>query len=543
MRSAYGNPVITFGRFVGGSAQDYACSVKVSASGDIYLVSETNSSDFPTTPGAFRTSMPSATTNIAVTKLSSTGDILYSTYIGAASSANRCGGSFVDASGRVYVTGWTYGSDFPTTTGAYQRTARGAADAFLLILSADGSTVEYSTLFGGGDYEWPMDMAVDSLGRAWIVGESGHGSVAGFHLQGNLPLRNEAQISLNGLSDGFVALIDPTQAIASDQLVYATYLGGSGQEILRAITLDRAGNPWITGTTTSSNYPTRNAYRSTLSGATDVIVTSIDPRQLGSDTVTYSTYFGGSGREFGGDAIALTSAGRVIVTGNTRSTDFPLPVTPPPADSTCAQDGTCEGFADAFLLLLDPQETGTDQLIYGTYFGGSAFDYGQVLLPLPGGELALGGVTQSANLPFPTNTRGVSSGGFNAFISFWDLDADPTLSNSVILQSNTDDFITSMAPINANQFIVAGYSSSSSFAGLDPATFHGQPDAYVLRMNYTPPTTGTPAGSGGASGGTGGASGGTGGSSGSGGTTPSPAIIPGQEYRVGGNAGCSLLSR
>jgi hypothetical protein len=193
-----------------------------------------------------------------------------------------------------------------------------------------------------------MAIAVDATGHAYVVGytESPDFPAA----TGSAPT--------GGGRKAFVAKLNP----AGSGLVYATYLGGNGNDTATGVSVDAGGNAYVTGLTDSTNFPTVGAYQ-TDQGGTDVFVTKLDPS---GSTPLYSTYVGGSGADVG-LGIAVDGTGRIYVTGYTESSDFPrLSAFQRPA-----------GDADAFVVKLDPSSSGAASLVYSTPLGGAGRDEGR----------------------------------------------------------------------------------------------------------------------------------------------------------------------
>ncbi len=524
------DPEITLFGTLGAKLEDTPCHVGLDGSGNIYIVAESNSSNYPTTPGAFLNFNPSRNLNIVVTKLDSTGSVVYSTFVGSTTSNSRCGGAFVDTAGRVYITGWTTRADYPTTPNAYQRTIRGDTDVFVSILNPTGSALEYSTFLGSSDHDEGHGIAVDATGRLWVTGQtSGR----------DLPARNAVQSTLRGSSDGFAFLLNPSLPPA-DQLIYATYLGGDAADSLDSLALDSEGNPTLAGWSSSINYPAVNAFQSSLNGSTDGVISRINAALSGSSSLTYSTYFGGSGRESLLNKVRMMPSGTLLISGHTESPSLPVAATPP-YDGTCGSSGTCDGHSDAFWILFNPNASGSSQLIYSTYFGGIEIDRAYSIA-FTNDKIAVVGSTRSGDLPFAGNVRGPSAEGENAFVSLWEIDGTPSLLNSVVLQGNSDDRARDVVFESNGDLLVVGSTVSRQFTNLDVIVrddIRLLPDIFLTRLHYSPATL-TGAGSGGTSGNAG--SSGAGGDGGVSGTSPVPTIIFGQEYRVGGNAvNCSLI--
>ena len=200
----------------------------------------------------------------------------------------------LDSSGSAYIIGVTGSENFQTTPGAFQSSGE-AADVFVAKLNPSGTELVYSTYLGGGASEIPYGLAVDSTGNAYIAGFTNSsnfpttpGSIQTAYGNGSTPY---------GPSDAFVTKLNAT----GTALVYSTYLGGNGDDSAAGIAVDAAGNAYVTGSTSSTDFPvapgfpsSSTAYQRSNAGSTDVFVTKLNP--TGSNLV-YSTYLGGSGTE------------------------------------------------------------------------------------------------------------------------------------------------------------------------------------------------------------------------------------------------------
>src|SRR5207302_7201654 len=214
----------------------------------------------------------------------------------------------VDGSGSAYVTGATLSKDCPTTPGAYQATSGGGIASFVAKLEPSGASLVYSTYLGGTGDDWGQGIAVDGSGSAYMTG---------YTSSPNFPTASAFQSTHGaGTNNVFVAELDPSGA----SLVYSTYLRGSGEDQGNGIAVDGSGNAYVTGSTTSSDFPTTaGAYQTTSPGTgSHVFMTELDP----SGAPAYSTYLGGSGQEIG-FGIAVDGSGNAYVTGATASGDFP----------------------------------------------------------------------------------------------------------------------------------------------------------------------------------------------------------------------------
>ncbi|MFE0565520.1 SBBP repeat-containing protein, partial [Priestia megaterium] len=240
----------------------------------------------------------------------------------------------VDVGCHAYVTGFTNSSDFPVTPGAFDTTFNGDNDAFVTKLNPKGSNLIYSTYLGGTAFDEGRGIAIDSKGNAYITGQT---SSLDFPVT---PCAFDTTYN-GGEIDAFVTKLNPK----GSNLIYSTYLGGSGNDQGVSIAVDANGcHAYITGVTNSTNFPTTPcAFDTTLNGSNDAFVTKLNSK--GSNLI-YSTYLGGTGSDLG-IGIAIDAKGNAYITGQTSSLDFP--VTPG------AFDTTFNGVADAFVTKICTQ--------------------------------------------------------------------------------------------------------------------------------------------------------------------------------------------
>lgn len=178
-------------------------------------------------------------------------EMTYATYLGGARE-ERGGGVDIDADSNIYVTGTTGSANFPLTAAAPFVHGRDNFDVFVLKLNAAGDQLIYATYLGGTAYEEPTGVAVDPAGNAYVTGTT---------FSFDFPVVHAIQSSRRGVNDGFVAKLDPTGAV-----IYSTYLGGSQDESGDGIAVDRFGRVYITGSTSSPDFPTANAMQPSLGG-------------------------------------------------------------------------------------------------------------------------------------------------------------------------------------------------------------------------------------------------------------------------------------
>jgi hypothetical protein len=344
------DPSLVYATYLSGSTSDWGQAIAVDNSGYAYITGWTQSTDFPTTPGAYRT-INAGIQNVFITKLNATGSALvYSTYLGS-SGHDYSYGIALDGDENAYVTGITYSdsatSNFPTTAGAFQQCSGQNQgyyyQGFVTKLNSAGSALVYSTCFTSpNSYIQPQSIAVDSSGSAYITGYNSYGSI---------PVTPGAfQTSSGGSNDAFVAKFTPD----GTGLAYSTYLGGNGNDQGQAISVDTTGNAYVAGTTSSQNFPTTaGAFRANFQGGTsDAFVAKVNAT---GSALVYSTYLGGSGPDYG-YAIAVDGTGAAYVGGNTGSINN-FPITP---------GAYRTNYSGGYLAKLTPDGSGLD---YSTYLG------------------------------------------------------------------------------------------------------------------------------------------------------------------------------
>jgi hypothetical protein len=412
-----------------------------------------------------------------VTKINASGTALvYSTYLGG-STVDFSSGIAVDASGNAYVTGGTFSTNFPTAN-ALQATLTGTRNAFVTKLNPTGSALVYSTYLGGNGGN--AGFGFGDFGSGIVADASGNAYVTGKTTSTNFPTVNALQSTLGGFENAFVTKINPT----GSALVYSTYLGGSGSDEGSSIAVDASGNVYITGFTTSTNFPTANALQSTLAGIpglADVFVTKINAT---GSALVYSTYLGGSEVDFG-NGIAVDTSGNAYVTGSTVSTNFP---------TANALQATLAGCCNAFVTKMNASGSA---LIYSTYLGGSGNgkfgDGGSSIAVDALGNAYVTGSTLSTNFPTANALQPTFGGGNgDAFVTKIN-PIGSALVYSTYLGGNNTDLATGIAVDACGNAYMIGSTSSTNFPtanALQP-TLGGSGNAFVAKIgsvDITPPT-------------------------------------------------------
>lgn len=376
--------------------------------------------------------------------------IVFSVTLGG-SDIDSASGIAVDSAGNSYITGFTTSTDYPTLN-PYQ-TDKTSFDVFVTKINDTGTGLVYSTYIGGSEWDMGSGIAVDTNGIAYIVGDTD---------STDFPTKNPVQSSNGGIDDVFVLALNAN----GNDLVYSTYLGGSSLDSSDAIALDSSGNVYVTGMTTSSNFPTQNAYDNNKGGFTDAFVTKLN--SSGSAWV-YSTYLGGSSEDFGfGIAVDGNSA---YVVGNTLSTDFP---------TQNAYQGSNGGASDLFVTKFDSAGTGLD---YSTYLGGTDADIGYAIA-VKNGQAHVTGYTKSDDYPTQTPIQSTFGGNEDAVVSILSTTGN-SLSFSTYLGGDDKDGGRSIAVNNSGDIYLTGETFSSNFPTSNPfqATNLGQSDAFITKIS------------------------------------------------------------
>lgn len=310
------DPVLDYSSYLGGSANEqfFGRGIAADSAGNAYVAASTASLNFPVAGTPFQS--VSNGFNAFVSKINpASSSLIYSTYLGGIGNTNAFGLD-VDATGNVYLTGATASPNFPITPGSLQPVkASTTDDAFITKINASGSGLLFSTFLGGNGDEVATSITVDSIGKA---------SVAGWTVSTNFPGTSLSlfQSTLAGGRDAFWAVINP----AGNGLVMSSYYGGRLNDEANGIAIDSNGNLHITGYTLSLNLFGVNASSqpSVLSGGEDAFVAKFN---IGAGTLVYSTYLGGISNDRGSD-ITVDGTGNSLVTGFTRSANFPIAGSP-----------------------------------------------------------------------------------------------------------------------------------------------------------------------------------------------------------------------
>jgi len=347
----------------------------------------------------------------------------------------------VDAAGNAYVAGEIKSATGFATPGGIQANLSGASDAFVAKLSPDGDLV-YATYLGGGGDDAAWSIAVDAVGAVHVSGRT---------TSSDFPTATPIQPALAGGTDAFVAKLSPS----GDALVYATYLGGGGDDNAEAIAVGPAGKSVVKGVTESTDFPLANAAVPAFGGERDAFVA-----QLAQDgqSLEWSTYFGGSGAEDPdetGVGVAVTPDDAVVVCGTTESDDLPV--------ANAMQPLFAGGTRDGYVARLGA----AGAIEFSTYVGRAGGDTLRAVAVDDEGAIYLGGASRSFNFPLVHAVQEAKSVHYDAVV----LKLDPTgqeILFSTFLGGNAADAVRSIAVDPRRNVYVHGQTLSSDFPQLAP---------------------------------------------------------------------------
>ena len=367
-----------------------------------------------------------------------------------------------DSKNNIYLGGQTFSFDLPFGQISYNFIYVNSSElAFIMELnpSLPGANVlVYTTFYGGPTMQTLTGLAVDNSGKAYITGMTNAVSLPVSTV--NTPFQTTLDAAF---PHPYVAAIDTT-VNGSGGLLYGTFLGGTKQDQSAGIaTLN--GKIYVTGFTPGTDFPSVGAYQ-TPAGNDDVYISIIDPTQSGSNSLVYSTYFGGTGNDVA-RSIAVDANGVVYVCGYTDSSNFPI--------TGNAYSASYLGSSDAFLIKLDPN---SNTLLYSTYVGGSSFDEFKKVLLLPNNQVALAGYTTSNDYVITQNAYQpvLNSASGNAILTVLNLNAQGAgLVYSTYLGGSAGDVAYDLRQDAAGKFYICGYTLSTDFpvtnSALNPTAY------------------------------------------------------------------------
>jgi len=475
------DPVLVYGTFLGGIANEQAVGIAVDSAGSAYVAGWTQSNNFPL---AGQSGPVPGGQSAFVAKLDVSGSsLIYADFIGG-NSENFPTAMAMDSANHVFITGYTYAGDFPTMN-PYQANSAGGVDGFVTEVSADGASLVYSTYLGGSNYDYPYGIALDGSGDIYVAGTTN---------SLDFPVANAFQGTASANQNGYYGQYGFLTKFTPDgaTLTYSTYYAGSQNVVqscygqpcwpgpyssVSGIAVDAGGNVYVGGVTNTYDFPvTEGAYETTNTTTYDEqvgVVGKFSP----SGNLVYSTYFAAvpaNNYYFVVNAIAVDSAGSAYLVGYDYTRALPL-TTPNLCDPT--QSGCSVGYITKF----DP--TGSS-LVYSTYVATSIDAYPQSVLVDASGDayvLSQSGGGDPSQLVNPIETF---SNQEDLFIQ----EIDPTGSIqlfSTFLGGYGNDYPGGIALDSAAAIYVTGYTNSSDFPVTAAAlqnTLGGNNDAFVSKI-------------------------------------------------------------
>lgn len=438
--------------------------------------------------------------------------LIYSSYLGG-TSIDHANAIAIDSAGDAYIAGDTSSVDFPVTTGVLQSTCAldffGICErsAFVSEINPSGTAELYSTYLGGGSdsqatpssSQLALGIAVDSAGNAYVTGQT---------TSIQFPVQNAYQSACsldanNVCFDAFVTVI----GAGGTNLLYSSYLGGSGVDSGNAIAIDTSGDAYVAGQTASTDFPTTAGVIQTTCGTdgqcnsssgnaqSDAFIAKINTQVSGASSLIYSTYLGGSGADYG-TAIAIDSSLNAYVTGSSLSTD--LPASKGAFQASCKLDSAsvCEG--EPYVAELNPTAT---SMVYLTYLGGSGgggLDTAHGLALDSSNNAYVVGQTGSTDFPVTAGAFQTSCGTDgqcnpvdgvptpHAFVSKLN-SAGSALVYSTYLGGSGNDYASAVSVDTSNVPYVTGGTYSSDFPVTNATStggiLAGGQDAFVTALN------------------------------------------------------------
>jgi Beta-propeller repeat len=355
--TTHGGYDLVYSSYLGGAGDDVPLAIDVDSAGVAYLTGFSRSVDFPMV-GATQTSPSASFLNAFVSKIDpsqyGSGSLVFSSYLNGTDGDTTGNGIAAGNDGRIYLIGTTKAGDFPATSSAFQAVRWGAQDAFVAKMDPGTGGIDYATYLGGEDLDDGRNILVGSNGLVYFACStfSTEFPMAGFQFNSNA----------SGGADVAVGVMDLNQQGAAS-LKYSTFFGGSGNEEVRAMTFDGAGDIVITGYTLSDNFPlTPDAIQRVNNGGGDAFVAILNPSLPFARGLLYSTYLGGKAGDVA-YGLAVDPAGYIYVTGYTLSPDFPVAGIMP--------QGNWGGGTDIFVTKFKPGVAGTAAINFSTYLGAS----------------------------------------------------------------------------------------------------------------------------------------------------------------------------
>ncbi|MBZ5665716.1 MAG: choice-of-anchor D domain-containing protein [Acidobacteriia bacterium] len=479
------DPVLVYGTFLGGIANDQANGIAVDSNGSAYVTGSTQSINFPL---ASQIGPPPSGTNVFLAKLDVSGSsLVYADYIGG-SSEDYPTAMAMDSSNHVFITGYTYSGDYPVMN-PYQANSAGGQDAFVTEVASDGASLVYSSYLGGNSSDYGWGIVVDGTGNMYVAGST---------YSQNFPTANAFQSTVSPNQNGYYGQYGFLTKLTPDgsALVYSTYYAGSTnivqscygqpcwpspQSTVSGVAVDGAGNAYIAGNTNTYDFPvTEGAYENSNATTYDEQVGFV-AKLDSSGNVVYSTYFAATPDNpyISLTAVAVDTTGSAYIVGQTYPWTTALPITTP---NLC--DPQQSGCSWGFITKFDP--TGST-LSYSTFLAANVDVWPQSFLVDANGDAYVLSQSGGGDQNFMVSPIETFSNQSDLIVQ----EIDPTGGTqlfSTFLGGNGDDEPGAIAVDSAGAIYVTGYTNSSDYPVTAAAlqnTIGGNYDAFVTKIGTT----------------------------------------------------------
>jgi len=445
-------PNLEWATYYGGNGNDICGPVVVDSNGNIAILGYTESTNFPVTSGAYQTSYK-GNKDVFIAKFDADGNRLWSTYYGGNDDDLGIGMTF-DNANNILVTGTSHSNDFPVSNDAFQTNHKGYGDVCILKFTGSGTRV-WATLYGGNDgYEYGQGIETDDLRNVYISGVT---------YSDAFPVTDGAfQTSRAGGADDFIVKFN-----SSGARQWATYFGGSAQEINRGMGIDANNNLIIAGRTYSSDIPvTNSAFQKSNGGGADVYIAKF----TNNGTLQWATYCGGSSYDDAGPFVDKN--GSIYISGSTQSTDLPI--------TNDAFQTNYAGGQDAFWAKFNSNGNRS----YCTFYGGSDEDWGRPITTDNEGNVIFVGDSKSTDLPGMNGAiQSYNAGKYDIFIAKFTI--TNALQWATYYGGSDTEAGLGVTSDNLGNILVSGWTKSSDFPFSNNAfqtNNNGGTDAVVIKI-------------------------------------------------------------
>ncbi|MCB9385321.1 MAG: SBBP repeat-containing protein [Bryobacterales bacterium] len=368
------DPVLDYSTYLGAGDEDAGHGIAVDSDGNVYVAGSTNSSDFPVSSGVFLSTFGGDESDAFVSKFSPEGELLFSMFYGSESS-DAATDIAVGQDGSIYITGWTESENLPVS--GFQTQYGGFRDCFVAQFSSDGSQLMHSSYLGHGDEDACNAIAVNAQGEVFV---------AGYTRSMDFPsTAGVLQATQAGERDAFVTKISAD----GSQIVFSTFLGGVADDTAYDLALNSDGAIVVVGDTSSNGFPVSDDARQNVRRAIDGFVAVLAPDAA---TLEYGSFIGGQNDDLA-LGVAVSANDEIYVVGQTDSPDLEVSASP----EHSALNGT---ETDMFVSIFDPSGA---NLVYGSYYGGSARDFANDVAVDAAGRIYIVGGTASDDFPVSEN--------------------------------------------------------------------------------------------------------------------------------------------